>query len=275
MSLRSGLFSFLGDLHVVKALTIPPCFMVGSHRRKLDLGTDYRSASRILKPGDILTSRSWGFFCSNLGIPGSFKHALIYVGPVSGRRSEETGFTEKPKRLPAGANVKDTPYPRSVVHAISEGVVCQDLLEVMAEEDYLAAYRPLLLTERPELAEKVVDAACQKVGTPYDFGFDWRSHDALCCTELADYAVKAAGVPLPPRTKKRLKLFQPAVDVTLSDSYALAHPMVWCSLSCNEPGFIAKSVHPQILRDRIWEADDASSLNAPESSQAPGEISAK
>jgi len=259
MIFRNTLLALLGDVRFIYNITLPPCFVIGQIKRRIDLSSDYRAASRLLRPGDILVSRAFGQL-SNLGIPGATKHALFYVGPVSGRKNSETGFIEKPKPLPAHCGVRETPYPRTIIHSISDGIVAQDLIEIMAEEDYMIAYRPKLLQEKPELAAKMVEEACRKVGMPYDFGFNWLSHNAMCCSEFVDHLSLFVGIPTPPKIKKRVKLFGAKQDVTIADAYALIHPAVWCSVSCNEPSFANRSSYAQILRDRIYEAEDADSL---------------
>jgi hypothetical protein len=260
MSLRAKLFSFFGDIHVVKALTFPPCFMIGEHKRKVDLSLDYRAATKLLQPGDILVSRSWGYFLSNKGIPGAFKHAMVYVGAVKGRKDAETGFIKKPKMMPSMTSVYQTLTPRCVVHAISDGVVCQDLIDVMTHCDYMAAFRPLSADlSKPFDLNVVAAEACKLVGTPYNFDFAINKN-AFYCTELVNYLADKSSARIPPKTSMRVSLFGAKSMVTLADSISLVYSMPWCSVSCNEPAFVNKSKIPDVIRNAVYDAEDGFSL---------------
>lgn len=262
MGLRKFVGTLLGDVHVVKALCLPPNIMVGEHRKRSDFALDYRAASKLLEPGDIITSRQWGYIFSNWAIPGAFKHAAIYAGPVSGARNPETGYIEKPKILPSGIGICQTMHPRAVIHSISDGVVAEDFLSFLAKEDYVAAYRPVVKGKLGH--QKMVAEACKHVGTPYDFHFEAagsRATETFYCTEFVNYLCERHGAKNPPKTPLRTKLVGAKTDVYLADSYALVHPMIWCTVSCNEPGFVNKSLIPDVLRKAIHEAEDGYSLS--------------
>jgi hypothetical protein len=63
-----------------------------------------------------------------------------------------------------------------VIHAIAEGVLCCDLL------DYCRTDRVIAL--RPVLGKRIIKRAVSRIGTPYDFSFNFRNFDALCCSEF-------------------------------------------------------------------------------------------
>lgn len=257
MGLRKVIGTLLGDVHVVKALCLPPNIMVGEGKKRV-VPEDYRSASKWFRPGDVLTSRTDGYIFSNWAIPGAFKHAMLYVGPIRGTLDRKTGFISKPKLLPSGVGIHHTQTPRAVVHAVSEGVVCQDLLSIMNHCDYIAAFRPVLEKGAEGTPELMCANACALVGSPYDFGFSWEDSAALSCTELVDYVSGISGFKQAPRIKKRVRLFGPKNDVVLADNFMYIFKMVWCSVSCNSPAFIKKALDPQKMRDAIYRAPDAS-----------------
>jgi len=257
MGLWARLCTLAGDFHAVKAWAFPPCFLLGEHRKRGDFALDYRAASKLLEPGDILTSRQWGYVLSNRAIPGAFKHAALYAGPVSGWRDPETGFIEKPRILPSGIGISQTMNPRAVIHSISDGVVAEDFLSFLAKEDYVAAYRPV----GPTLShQRMVAEACKHVGSPYNFSFGETRPGKFYCSEFINYLCDRVGIQNPPKTQLRLKVVGPKSYVPLADSYAVTHKMIWCTVSCNEPSFANRSLIPDVLRARIYEAEDGNSL---------------
>ena len=263
MGLKSFFYTLLGNVHIIPNLVVPPFFVLGEPPRRYSLAQDYRAASRLLQPGDLLVCCAKGYFFSNRAIRGTaFKHAALYCGPITGRRNPDTGRIERPKILPSGVGIHQTLYPRSVIHATSDGINCIDLLDLLLYEDYVAAFRPAAADKaKLELATQImVTEACKLVGTPYDFGFDFSTHEKMCCTEFTDYLLKRVGLPTPPRILQRVKFFGPKVEVTLADSYALLFPCVWATMSCSEPAFVNQSAIPGVLRDRIYEAQDGEDL---------------
>lgn len=256
----SKLLSFLGDVRWIKNWTFPPKFVLGEVNHEIDLAMDYRAATKILKPGDILVATSSSYVLSNRAIPGSFKHAMVYTGPVSGKRDPETGRILKPKILPSGMGIHQTLSPRTVIHATSDGVICEDLLGVMAHYDYMAAFR----FEPPSnfIPEHIVDAACRTVGLPYDFSFQWGETSTFCCTELVDHCVHSAGLTYARLTKIRTSLnpFAKKQMVTVPDDYIFVGKMVWNSISCNKMKFMKKSLYPKKMMDTIADSEDMTSL---------------
>lgn len=233
--------TLLGDLHTVKAVCIPPCFQIGEHKRIGHLANEYRIITRILHVGDILVSRSWGYLSNSL-IKGAFKHAMIYTGPVSGHRTLD-GFIKEPKMLPSNTSIYQTFSPRTITHAISEGVVCQDLLEVMLHCDYLAIFRPSLMRSCLEDCGNIIaHEALSKTGLPYDFGFNWRSHKSFCCTELVDHCVKAASIPVPEQCYARTPIKKR--KITFADNYFSFFPLMYYTPQCGSLGFVSKAVNP-------------------------------
>jgi hypothetical protein len=151
-----------------------------------------------LEPGDILLSRK-NWYVSNLGLPGFWPHAILYVGDpekfdayyddpavrahvreLSGEDLSLSQYLERewPTRwLEYTRGDGEDPY--RVIEAVSEGVIFNTLHH--ASGDYLVALRPRL----GKLAKaQAVIHAFSELGKPYDFDFDFATDHALVCTEL-------------------------------------------------------------------------------------------
>lgn len=102
-----------------------------------------------LEPGDILLERrEW--YLSNIGLPGYWPHAALYVGDGQ------------------------------VIEAVSEGVIL-NTLEHSADADAVVVLRPRLDASR---RQEAVKRARELLGRPYDYDFDFRTDSAIVCTEL-------------------------------------------------------------------------------------------
>lgn len=150
-----------------------------------------------LEPGDIFFTRhEW--YMSNLGLPGFWSHAALYVGTAETRRAYFDDPAVKAWVRSRGGSgdledllKKNVQYanclkpdaknrlPR-VLEAIGEGVVFTPL-EKFAEADSLSAIRPRL--SKVEKARAIV-RAFGYAGRPYDFNFDFQSDETLVCSEL-------------------------------------------------------------------------------------------
>jgi hypothetical protein len=153
-----------------------------------------------LEPGDILLERrEW--YLSNLGLPGFWTHAALYVGTADERRAffddlrvrqwvraggiASGDFEELLRRSYPTAYARSlTPQEKNhlprVLEAISEGVSFTTL-EHSAAADSLAVLRPRL--SKREKAEALL-RAFHYSGRPYDFNFDFRTDSSLVCSEL-------------------------------------------------------------------------------------------
>lgn len=176
-----------------------------------------RSLPSRLEPGDILLERrEW--YLSNLGLPGFWTHAALYVGTADERRAffndlrvlqwvraggiASGDFDELLRRSYPTAYARSlTPQEKShlprVLEAISEGVSFTTL-EHSAAADSLAVLRPRL--SKREKAEALL-RAFHYSGRPYDFNFDFRTDSSLVCSELVykvyEPAPGMAGVRFP------------------------------------------------------------------------------
>ncbi|KPJ91928.1 MAG: hypothetical protein AMJ53_10440 [Gammaproteobacteria bacterium SG8_11] len=153
-----------------------------------------------LLPADVLLERrEW--YLSNIGLPGYWPHAAIYIGTADERRkvfdSDEVVAWVKSKGEQSGdfEALLKSHYPKSyalslitteddhkarVIEAISEGVMFTSL-EHSADADSVAVLRPKL---NPLEKAMAIYKAFSFHGRPYDFNFDFLTDSALVCTEL-------------------------------------------------------------------------------------------
>jgi hypothetical protein len=154
----------------------------------------------LLVPGDVfLERREW--YLSNIGLPGFWSHAAIYVGTADERRAyiadDEVIAWVKSKGEASGnfETLLKSHYQESyalsqlttedhhkarVIEAISEGVSFTSL-EHSADADSIAVLRPQLSPLEKAIA---IYKAFSFHGRPYDFNFDFLTDSSLVCTEL-------------------------------------------------------------------------------------------
>ena len=185
---QKGVAEWMGDTKVLR------------HGRSLITAKQIRQLAPRLMPGDILIERrSW--YLSNIGLPGYWPHAALYVGTPDERTAyfneartrqwvrdngSDDGQLETllQMRYPAaykacGKRGDDGHRPR-VIEAVSEGVVFTTL-EHSAACDTLVVFRPRMTRSQKALA---LTRAFAYHGRPYDFNFDFVTDQALVCTEL-------------------------------------------------------------------------------------------
>ncbi len=171
--------------------------------------------AEALEPGDLLLVRK-NWYLSNVGLPGFWPHAVIYIGDEAKFRAyfddpqvaawveDQSGdatdlSTYLARRYPyrwhryqAGVDGHD----HEVIEAISEGVVFNSLDHALG--DYAAGLRPNL--SKLAKAQAIV-ASFAYIDRPYDFNFDFATEHALVCTELVWRAYRPAegkdGLDLP------------------------------------------------------------------------------
>ncbi len=186
MPVQTGVSEYMGDTKV--------------YRRSLSLITEMqiRSLQNLLEPGDILLERrEW--YLSNIGLPGFWPHAALYVGTPEERKkyfedSDEKDIDArlKSKYLAAylrGQELFEGHVPR-VLEAISEGVTFTSL-EHSASCDSLAVLRPRLSKKEKALA---ILRAFHYAGRPYDFNFDFQTDATLVCSELIYKAYEPSNI---------------------------------------------------------------------------------
>lgn len=156
-----------------------------------------------LEPGDIVVSRQ-NWFLSNIGLPGFWPHAMLYVGTSAELTKAFDGDPEtdkwaaaQPEKMPTFSKLLEKRYPAKwktyatgtdfqghapirVIESISEGVSFT-AVEHAFGVDYLGAMRPRL-TKLDKA--RAIERAFKYQGRPYDFDFDFFSDATLVCTEL-------------------------------------------------------------------------------------------
>jgi hypothetical protein len=222
--LRDGFLKAFGKVKVFPW----PFWMVydpGSYKLK---GHDARALIDLARPGDVLV-RGFDNYLDGKFIPGYFSHAAIFLGPT---RDEDLGLVRP------GARRLFRVGAQTVIHAIAEGVLMEDLLDFCRCDRLLLLRFPsrmratpgapplhavslksgLEKDERP-LLERLEEGgevgfeeawpvirrqAIQQLGRGYDFGFDFTDVRRLCCTELVHRATRClapflAVQPIPTR----------------------------------------------------------------------------
>ena len=158
-----------------------------------------------LEPGDVLLGRK-NWYVSNVGLPGFWPHAILYVGEPSKLEALDADPDVMAWMAAAGTPGTYTEWlatrfpgvwaeyeavhdgqPIRVIEAISEGVVLNTLDH--ATGDTLGAVRPKL----PPLAKaQAIAYAFAQIGKPYDFDFDFATDHAIVCSELVWRAYRSA-----------------------------------------------------------------------------------
>jgi hypothetical protein len=193
---QAGVAEWMGDTKVYRV------------ERSLVTPEQVRQLQPRLQPGDVLLERrEW--YLSNIGLPGFWPHAALYIGTAAERRAffadEETRAWVLREGEASGAleDLLSARYPAvhaksqraqgkgrlpRVIEAMSEGVVLTTL-EHSADCDSLAVLRPRL--PKPEKARALL-RAFHYTGRPYDFNFDFATDSELVCTELVYKAYEPA-----------------------------------------------------------------------------------
>ena len=155
---------------------------------------------RRLEPGDVLLGRK-NWYLSNIGLPGFWPHAMLYIGDGEALAS---AFDDDPEVLAWVERVSGdaqtlseylrASYPLawhrremsaasehalSVIEAVSEGVIQNSIYG--SSGDYMAAIRPRVDSV---VKARAVVRAFSFLDRPYDFDFDFATDRSLVCTEV-------------------------------------------------------------------------------------------
>jgi hypothetical protein len=197
LPVQAGVSGWMGDARIYRA------------GQSLISRAQIRNLQRALQPGDILLERrEW--YLSNIGLPGFWSHAALYIGTAEERRAffagdaamrswvmeqgAADGDLETLLQMRYQAAHQQSGLPREegnpvrILEAIGEGVSFTSL-EHSADCDSLAVLRPRLT--KAEKARALV-RAFHYAGRPYDFDFDFATDSALVCTELVYKAYEPA-----------------------------------------------------------------------------------
>lgn len=151
--IQKALFTFIGDIRWHGFLH-PMWFTINGKTSRLK-GRHYRIVEQLIQPGDVLIRRFEGYVDKFL-LPGFWNHAGVYVGEI-----DEQDF--------------------QVVHAISDGVVVDDLIDFM-RTDHLVVLRA------PEkYRNDAIERVKTTIGSDYDFAFEFGDSLRFSCTELVSH----------------------------------------------------------------------------------------
>lgn len=178
----------------------------------------------LLKPGDILIERR-NWYVSNAFLPGYWPHAAFYVGTLEDLKLLGlAGDRYVQNHLDAFSQSDPEGHPLVIIEAMSEGVVFSSLEHSIGGGDSAAVLRPQLNDE--EIRE-AIRLAFSHVGKPYDFEFDFDSHDKLVCTEVVYRAYGANQAALQFPLKEILgRNTMPAIEIVrkYKDEMGTHHP---------------------------------------------------
>jgi hypothetical protein len=157
--------------------------------------------TKKMEPGDVIVSRQ-NWFISNVGLPGFWPHAEMYLGTqeqfaayfdgdpevqawAKSQDSKATGLSSLlknrfPDRWSLYGSMDFHGEQVKFMEAISEGVSFTGVGHAMTN-DYVGVMRPRL--SKLDKAKAMVRAFTYQ-GRPYDFDFDFFSDSSLVCSEL-------------------------------------------------------------------------------------------
>lgn len=151
--LQKYIFRFIGD---IKWAGWAHPFWITINATTFHLkGKHYRELEKLIRPGDILIRRFEGYLDRFL-IPGYWNHAGIYIGKIDEQDHQ-------------------------VIHAISDGVVVDDLIDFM-RTDHL-----IVLRSEDWRSRDAIKRAKAAIGSDYDFAFNFNETLRFSCTELIDH----------------------------------------------------------------------------------------
>ncbi len=189
--LQKNMAEWAGDTRVARA------------ERRLISDAQLAQLKQRLEPGDIiLERRNW--YLSNIGLPGFWPHAALFVGT---QQQLSTALGQDTEVKVALGDLRERfarLYPRAwaslaerdhaghelcVIEAVSEGVTSASV-EHSCAADYVAVLRP---RTKPLERARAVERALSYWGRPYDFNFDFATDDQVVCSELIVKAYEGDG----------------------------------------------------------------------------------
>jgi hypothetical protein len=205
---QAGVSQLMGDIKLQR----PGQFLI-SHEQVRELIPD-------LLPGDvIITRREW--FLSNVGLPGFWSHAALYIGTAEERQRffsddevkewvrgeggvggdlEALLLERYPIAYARFIELDEAGHKRRVIEAVGEGVIFTTAEHAIGA-DSIAILRPRL---SPLDKAKAILRSFHYSGRPYDFNFDFTIDSALVCSELVYKSYEPT--PEPSSAMKGLKL---------------------------------------------------------------------
>lgn len=182
--LWSKFITFIGDIKFF-GWKQPFWFVFNASGYKLK-GEHYREVIKLIKDGDILLSRSLQYIDTYL-IPGYWTHAGLFYGGDK----------------------------KQVIHAISDGVLVEDIINFMRTDELLILRAP------QEHVERALALAKSVVGKEYDFIFDFNNSNRFSCSELIYFCY--------PKLIKPRKKFGKTIVVADDILYSRNFDIIWDS----------------------------------------------
>lgn len=159
---------------------------------------ELKKMKTLIRPGDIFLNRS-DYYISNIGIPGFWTHAGLYVGTPNERKKmfgsdhdcidwirlkgENTGNLEALLRNKYNSIYESQHTDQnylSIIESVSEGVIMSSF-ESGARKEGIVILRPKIA--KREIVEAIYKAFAY-VSKPYDYNFDFSTDTVIACTEL-------------------------------------------------------------------------------------------
>lgn len=166
---RNGFLKKFGDIKVYRF----PFFMLYDPGSYLIKGEEIREVLDTIQDGDILI-RGYKNYLDGYFIPGFFSHSGLYIGETKRDQSPAQLAAEQAKHYKDGKQM--------VIHSMAEGVFMEDVIN-FCRCDYLVILRSPFAQD-PNNYHQVHQTALKRLGTPYDFQFDFSRYNNMSCTEF-------------------------------------------------------------------------------------------
>ncbi|MBT3216444.1 MAG: hypothetical protein HN647_08195 [Candidatus Marinimicrobia bacterium] len=172
-AIKATVFTGVGDLKSPTSQSIQ-----FSEGQKLELHS-------LLKPGDIILTYSEGYM-SNIFLPGTFKHGIIYTGKRNEWKTIQLDEMNLPAHQSTMINEND-----DMIEAVSEGVVSSSMYNILDRHiNRMVVFRPLEDLNQIRMA---LQSTHSFLGNSYDFEFDFNDASFQVCTELIYRAYNGKG----------------------------------------------------------------------------------
>ena len=199
-----------------------------TNRQNLLTKEDQFSAKKVIQKGDIILagdfSRISRFFTGKF-----FTHTLLYIGEDK------------------------------CIHATIDGVGTILFDKLFSEYDTLLIMRPNIKHNASEVIDRVIAFAKEKIGTAYNFYFEYR-HDRYICTQLIDKSYRQSGFnlsigPKRKREKGRFRIFSRIHRVIKADDFLKGDfKIIYASKEMRKPDYFKgkkKGLVQSVLRSSL------------------------
>jgi len=140
---------------------------------------------QMLEPGDIILTYSQGYM-SNIFLPGTFKHGLVYVGDRQSWNENDWAALQISEGKKALIRPGD-----DIIESVSEGVISNTLGHLLDNKvNRMVILRPKL---NPVQIQKAMGVVHSYLGNEYDFSFDFNDASTQVCTEIIYRAYNGVG----------------------------------------------------------------------------------